>query len=341
MWAELDPGSADPLLPPRPGPAFYDSTSQRWVLSQYDNVLRALREPRLSLYDTRPSGMDVRDNSIRVRLKTRAALSAARLAEWRARIERLALDSIARLPRGVSIDFAADFARPWSVATATIVTGAQAIDSGNLEQLARRVSEAAADPSNPQLEAEATIADAELNKYFERGAIPMGGPAFVALSQTLPAFLANAWLGLLRHPAEIKKLRNQPDLMGNAVQELFRYAGLARKVSRHAADSVSVAGIRMSKGERATLLLASANRDPKQFPDPDRLDIARDAAGQVAFGAGSHSCVGVSLIRMAVAVATSAFVQAVAGADESRTIEWHGGSSFQWPSELYVYLENA
>lgn len=333
--------AADPLLPPPPCPAFYDSVQQRWVLSQYGDVLHALREPRLTLYDADASQADIRDNAIRARLETRAALVPASVAEWRARIEPLALEFVARLPRGDAIDIAAELARPWSLATATLVTGAQPSDAQNLERLASRVSGATADPSNAQLRSAAEAAEGELNKYFEGRALPMGGPAFVALSKTLPAFLANAWLALLRHPAEIKRLRNQPELMGKAVEELFRYAGLARTVSRHVMDSLRIGPTWMTKGERVNILLASANRDPNQFSNPNRLDITRDAAGQVAFGAGPHSCVGASLIRMTVAVATGAFVYAVARAEESRPIEWQGGPNFRWPSALYVYLENA
>ncbi len=340
LETELDGVSADPLLPPRPRPSFYDKRRQTWVLSQYDDVLAALREPRLVLRDRHEAETDVGDVRLRTRAEIRRALSAAKLAEWRARIEPLAFRLIDDLPRNAPIEIASEFAWPWCLLTAMTVTGARPADSAKLERLARRVSQATADSSDSSVESKSGRADAELKQYFERGAIPMGGPAFVALSQTLPAFLVNAWLALLRHPVELARLRAQPELIGRAIEELFRYAGLARKVSREATASVSVAGIQMSKGERAKLLLASANRDPKEFPEPDHLDITRDAAGQVAFGAGPHSCVGASLIRMAAAIATAVFARAVAAIDETKTIEWRGGSSFQCASALYVYLNH-
>ena len=86
------------------------------------------------------------------------------------------------------------------------------------------------------------------------------------------------------------------------------------------------------------LMLASANRDPEQFPDPDRLDITRAAAGQIALGAGPHSCVGASLIRMAAAVATGAFVSRFDTAMRGTSIEWRGGSGFRWAASLQVLL---
>lgn len=338
MTDEFDDISADPLLPPAPAPAFYDSRRGSWVLSQYDEVLAALREPRLILCNKGDETQEASDAEIRARSEIRTALSAPKLTAWRARIEPLAVSIIEGLPRSAPVEVARQFARPWCLQTAIIVTGADAGDSEMLNGLARRVSEATADPSSADMQEASRRADGELTKYFEHGAIPMAGPAFVALSQTLPAFLVNAWLALLRHPAELGKLRSHPELIAKAVQELFRYAGLARKVSREATASARLAGIQLSKGERATLLLASANRDPKQFPDPNRLDVTRDAAGQVALGAGLHSCGGATLIRMATEVATAAFVRAVAGLDETKTIEWCGGSSFRWASALYVYL---
>lgn len=117
------------------------------------------------------------------------------------------------------------------------------------------------------------------------------------------------------------------------------YAGIATKISREAIARVSIGRTLIKKGEHATLMLASANRDPEQFRDPDRLDVTRAAAGQVAFGAGSHACAGGALIRMAAAVATRALLRRLVAADATKPVVWRGGSGFRWAASLYVRLD--
>jgi cytochrome P450 len=333
--------STDPLLPPWPVPAFYDRTRKAWMLSRYADVLAAFREARLSpeggRSEDRPESSDI-NVPWPARSEILAALSAGILANWQARIEPLAFNLIDRLPEDRPVDIVQEFARPWSLQVAASVTGADPADAKRLEGLAQQVSAATADPSNSALLSDSTAGSRELENYFQNGRIPMSGPAFVALSQTLPCLLANAWLALLRHPAELARLRAEPDLMPRAVEELLRYAGLARTVKRRAMASVDVGRVQIREGERVILMLASANRDPEQFRDPDRLDLTRAAAGQVALGAGPHSCVGASLIRMAAAVATSAFVSRFAAAQSNRPVDWRGGSGFRWAASLYVHL---
>ncbi len=333
---ELESGTDDPLSPSRPASPFYDCVRHGWVLSRYADVLPALRDPLLSSRDAEGKHASGFREASRVRLKALGTFSVARLAEWRAQIERLAFNLVQHLPQDRPVEIVGEFARPWSLETALIVTGADRAEAKYLEVLARKVSEATADPSESRLQSSAKAANAELERYFRNAVIPMGGPAFVALSQTLPCFLANAWLALLRCPSELELLRTRPELMPRAVEELLRYAGLARKVLRQAAGSVNLERVRIGEGERLILMLASANRDPEQFPNPDRLDVARLAAGQVSFGAGPHSCVAASLIRMAAGVATQAILQKLAAAEGKAPIQWQGGSGFRWVARLHV-----
>lgn len=321
---------ADPLLPARPVPPFYDEAREAWVLSRYDDVLAALREPRLSL----------QYSHTHTRSETLAALSVPKLAAWRKEIEDLAAAFAERLPENGPVEIIGEFARPWSLATALIVTGADPADAQRLEVLARQVSEATADSSNASMQAGVRAANCELERYFQHAPIPMSAAAFVALSQTLPCFLANAWLALRRHPAELLCVGNRPELLPKATEELLRYTGLARKASRQVTDQVEIRGIHMTKGQRAILLLASANRDPEQFPDPDRLDITRCAAGHLAFGAGPHSCAGSSVIRMAATVATAAVIRRLAAAEANGPVEWRGGSVFVWASSLHLIFHS-
>ena len=327
MWED----STDPLSPPPPVSAFYDAARQLWTLSRYADVLAALREPRLTPQNEDGALLPARSEILN-------ALSPATLANWRTQLEPLEFNLIDRLPRDRTVDIVQEFARPWSLELAVMVTGADPADAKRLGDLARHVSVATADPSNPVLRSEAAASNRELENYFQNSRIPMSGPAFVALSQTLPCFLANAWLALIRHPAELVRLRADTDLMPRAIEELLRYAGLARSIKRRATASATVGNVAVAKGAGVILMLASANRDPEQFSHPDRLDITRPPAGQIALGAGPHSCVGASLIRMAAAVATGAFVSRFVAAQEDTSVEWRGGSGFRWAASLNVLL---
>jgi cytochrome P450 len=341
MNVRPDKQYVDPLSPPRPAAPYRDPSREAWVLSRYADVLAAFREPRLQLGRGRSEDPpEVSDTGLqsRMRLETLAALSASKLAEWQVQVERLALTLIDQLPRSRPVDIVQEFARPWSLATAIIVTGANPADSERLGGLAAQISLATADPSHSAVHGDVTAANMELERNLQNSTIPMGGPAFVALSQTLLCFLANAWLALLRNPSELARLRNQPTLMPRAIEELLRYAGIAQKVSRHAIAPVTLGDISIAQGGRVILLLASANRDPDQFPLPDRLDLTRRIAGQVAFGVGPHSCVGASLIRTMAAVATRVFVDSFAEGQGNRPIEWRGGSGFRWAASLHVLL---
>jgi cytochrome P450 len=275
---------------------------------------------------------------LQMRSEAMVALSAARIAEWQRQLEASASTLMKQLPSGRPVDIVEEFARPWCLATAVAVTGADAGDAARLASLARQVSLATADPADALLRSGALVANAELEQSFANNLPSVGGPAFVALSQTLPCFLANAWLALARHPVEAARLRVDPSLMPKAMEELLRYAGVARKVSRRAIAPVNLGHISIAQGTGVILMLASANRDPERFPEPDRLDLTRCVAGQVALGAGAHSCVAAALIRIAGGVATRAFIERLAEFEASQAVEWRGGSGFRWAASLYVRL---
>ncbi|HEY1216143.1 MAG TPA: cytochrome P450 [Bryobacteraceae bacterium] len=243
-----------------------------------------------------------------------------------------------KLPSGTRVDIIKQFAEPFCLAVAVSITTADPVDLERLCALAHTASRAAADPVTEWLRHSAKTANTQLANLLASSPIPMSGPTFVALSQTLPHFLANAWLALLRHPRQLDQLRGEPDLMSYAVEELLRYAGLAHKLFRRCSATINIAGINIARDSRVILMLSSANRDPEQFLDPDRLDISRRSSAQLALGIGPHSCAGVSLIKMVVGIATAAWVEHVASADMMSPIEWEGGSGFRFASSLYVFL---
>jgi cytochrome P450 len=120
----------------------------------------------------------------------------------------------------------------------------------------------------------------------------------VAGHETTVNLIGNGTLALLRHPAELRKLRDNPGLIGTAVEELLRFDGPVQRTARIPSEDITIGGQTIGKGELVMPFLGAADRDPTQFPDPDRLDITRADNRHIAFGMGIHFCLGAPLARM-------------------------------------------
>ncbi|ODU28563.1 MAG: hypothetical protein ABT15_12925 [Pseudonocardia sp. SCN 73-27] len=127
--------------------------------------------------------------------------------------------------------------------------------------------------------------------------------------ETTTNSIANATLALLRHPGQLDRLRADPDLIGPAVEELLRFDGPIKVLNRWVVAETEVRGKRISPGERVHLVLASANRDPERFDDPDTLDLGRNPNPHIAFGKGIHACIGAQLARMETRIAVARIVE--------------------------------
>ncbi|PNE31066.1 cytochrome P450 [Streptomyces eurocidicus] len=126
--------------------------------------------------------------------------------------------------------------------------------------------------------------------------------AFLLLAaghETTAGQLALSVLALLRHPGRAAALRAEPSLTEGAVEELLRYLGVVHHgPTRAALEDAEIDGVLVRRGEIVTVSLAAADRDPTRHPDPDVLDLTRDATGHLAFGHGTHRCLGRQLARV-------------------------------------------
>ena len=333
----LDPGE-DPLSPPAARDGAFDPALNAWVLGKYADVVAAFREARLW-----PAGPRNEKNSKipdhaaqqRIRAEVQTAFSPTQLAEWRARLAPLADSLLGQFPVDRPVDIVQEFAKPWCLSAAEIVTGSDPASREYLLVQARIVSASAAEPLDEELQAKASLANRELERLLAAASIPLAGPTFVALSRTLVCLLANGWLALLRQPDRLADLRSHPDLMPRAIEEMLRFAGIPQMLFRRASEDVELNGLRIASGERVILMLATANRDPAQFAHPEQLDWYRRGA-HLSLGLGPHSCVGGPLIRMAMAVITDSFVDRFAQSVLHGPVEWQGGSGFRSPVSLWV-----
>lgn len=128
------------------------------------------------------------------------------------------------------------------------------------------------------------------------------------------SLIANGLLALLRHPAELARLRDDPALAANAAEELLRYDSPVQTATRFTRDEYQIGGVRIPARRQVMLLLGSANRDEAGFTDPDRLDLSRPQASRhLGLGRGIHACVGGPLARLEAGHTLAALVRRFPG----------------------------
>jgi cytochrome P450 len=131
----------------------------------------------------------------------------------------------------------------------------------------------------------------------------------IAGHETTVNLIGNGALALLRHPAELRRLRETPALITSAVEELLRYDGPVQRTARVASEDVTFGDRTIAKGDMVMPFIGAADRDPAHFPDPDRLDLARADNRHIAFGWGIHFCLGAPLARVEGQIAIETLVR--------------------------------
>ncbi|MBW2421203.1 MAG: cytochrome P450, partial [Deltaproteobacteria bacterium] len=122
-------------------------------------------------------------------------------------------------------------------------------------------------------------------------------------NETTRHLIENAMIALLDHPEQLEKIRADPSLIPQAVEEVLRYDGPVQALFRQATGDVELDGARIAKGDILTVLLGSASHDDAKFPNGDRFDIYRDTQGHMGFGFGVHFCMGAALARLETGIA--------------------------------------
>ncbi|GHG48308.1 cytochrome P450 family protein [Streptomyces griseocarneus] len=325
-----------------------------WLVTRYDDVRRALADPRLSLdrshalpgnysgfslppaLDANLLNMDPPDHT-RVRRLVVKAFTPGRVDRLRAPVRQVADELLDALEAGDErrTDLLESYAGPLPIIVICDLLGIPP----HARQDFRAWTDAMITPDRerPHLMKEAV---AGLMGYFtglirDKRAEPAddllsdliavrdGEDALSEDELTSLAFLilfagyentvhliVNAVLALLDHPALLSELRANPDGLGAAVEEIGRWDGPSPlAIRRFPLEDVEIGGVTVPAGETVLLSIASANRDPGHFPDPDRLDLRRDRSGHLALGHGIHYCLGAPLARMETETALAALLE--------------------------------
>ncbi len=272
----------------------------------------------------------------RLRRLVSPAFSARRAAEFRPRIEPIVKALLDELPAHAehgSVDLFAHFARPLPIDVICELVGIPesdrpswrdhgvAIAAGSGQEFAESVpgimegAKAAvarrkADPGDDLL-SDLVRAQAEDGDRLSDAEMVTLVWHLVLAGQTPTHLITNAVDTLLTTPDQLAALRADMSLMPRAVEEFMRWCGpQLLSIPRQAREDVDLGGTLVRTGERVTVAIAAANRDPRAFPDADRLDIARATAapGQLGFAYGPHFCLGASLARVQTEVALTALL---------------------------------
>ena len=122
-------------------------------------------------------------------------------------------------------------------------------------------------------------------------------------NETTSNLLGNGLFALLQHPDQLARLRAEPALIPDAVEECLRFDSPVQFQGRVALADTECAGVSIRRGQLVLPILGAANRDPAHFPDPDRFDVSRHPNFHLAFGHGHHHCVGAELARVEAHIA--------------------------------------
>lgn len=158
--------------------------------------------------------------------------------------------------------------------------------------------------------------------------------------ETTTNLIGNSVIELLRHPDQLAMLLARPELIEPAIEELLRFHGPIQRVRRTAIADLEVGGKPIRAGESVWLLVGAANRDPRVFPDPDRLDLERRPARHLTFGFGAHFCVGAGLARIEGPIALGTLLRRLPKLrGDTESLTWRKDLSFRGVVSLPLEFE--
>jgi pimeloyl-[acyl-carrier protein] synthase len=265
----------------------------------------------------------------RLRALCAVAFTPRRIEELCQKIQTIAEDLLDKAARYGEMDLIDDFAGPFPAIVTTAVLGVPTRDHVHLKALSTNFAELMGnfdhDPDRLEVSVQSLL---DLQQYFQSvvdeqrirpadGLISMmiaaeaGGSrltdeeivanvilVLVGGLEETTNLIGNGMWTLLRHPAALAQLRENPQIVQSAVEEFLRYEPPTQHTGRIAPQDAELGGKTIRKGDSITVVLAAANRDPRRFEDPDQLDLTRADNRHLAFGWAAHYCFGAPLSRM-------------------------------------------
>jgi pimeloyl-[acyl-carrier protein] synthase len=265
----------------------------------------------------------------RLRGLASAAFTPRRVEVLREHIQEIADDLLDRVQTRGRMDIIADFAAPMPAIVTAEMLGVPTEDHANLKKWSADFAEMLGNfQHNPDRIPRVLESTNNLTTYFQaaidkarqhprEGLIHSFMTAeidgdrltdeeivancivtMVGGQETTTNLIGNGLLTLMRNPEQLAQLRDDPNLISSAVEELLRYESPSQHTGRIAREDVQIGDKQIRKGQAVMAIMAAANRDPERFPDPDLLILDRSDNKHLAFGWSSHFCFGAPLARM-------------------------------------------
>jgi hypothetical protein len=262
----------------------------------------------------------------RMRALVSRGFTPRRVAELEPRIREIAREHLAACARAERCDFIADFAGKLPMDVVSELLGVPQADRAALRAFAdqvvhrdegvRGMPAAAGEAAlrmlhyftemlaerrrRPRDDLTGALLAAEIDgdRLSDREVIGFLFLMIVAGNETTTKLLGNALYWLWRNPEERERVRRDPALIPRWVEETLRYDNSTQALARLVARDVELHGEKLRAGDKAVLLVGSANRDERAFPDPDRFDVLRNTSRSLSFGQGTHFCLGAALARL-------------------------------------------
>jgi cytochrome P450 len=338
-----------PFQPSLPAAPCFDAARNAWILSRYVDVSAALRETSLSqaTANNRPTTPDEVKQHGRLAADVQADIARMSTEEWRTQMDETLSSLIQQAKPRSCVDLVREIIHPWATTMLVTLNGGRAFHSRRLTQISERLFYGPTGEEEPPESEEGELAqrrsasEEELNRMLDDRQLMLSKSMFFGLTQTLPSFLAKAWLALLEHPDQIAKLVDDPKAMSNATEELQRYAGVVHTLYRRSTRDLRIGDTHIKEGQLVILELDSANFDPEKFEHSSQMDVTRRAAGHLGLGTGLHACVGSFLVRMACSVATPILLAARPLLLRDREILWTGDRTMLWPLSIPIRFSMA
>jgi beta-dihydromenaquinone-9 omega-hydroxylase len=306
------------------------------------------------------------------RLRRIAARDFTREAmeRWRPAIEELAREAVGEMLSSHASDGALQLASPLPVAVIARILGVPTADLADFRDWSDRVAEGfGVEPGPGSVRSSARVLGAAvaLRGYFaaqferlrrspgddvisrliassEAGALSQDElfwfvfMLLIAGNETTTNLLGTMMLAFAEQPDQYAKVREDPGLVPDAVEESLRHVSPIQGLYRSAVSGYRVGSATIPAGGRVLLLFGAANRDPRKYPDPDRFDVERNPSDHVAFGSGIHYCLGAHLARLEAAVVLRELIERVERIELAGEPVWRDNPSLRGLARLPVRL---
>jgi len=332
-------------------PVYWDEPTQAWVITRFDDVALALKDPRFSsnrtgsasgqitqepyrfMLDIMADKMSEKDEPDHMRLRSlvNKAFGRVALQRWQPIIRERALGLLDPFRVTGRCEFVEEYAIPLPMMTILQVVGIPTDDKKKVkswcddfanialnyflplpetqlesardsidafrEYLVEQVNQLESNPQDNLLNA-LLLAEHEGSKLSMDELLANAFVLLTAGNETTTCLLANGVATLIEYPEQLQRLRDQPELIPKAIEELMRFDSPVQYLSRIAIEDVPMESKVIRKGDLVLAVIASANRDESRFNDPNQFIIERTDHQHMAFGHGRHYCPGSQLSRM-------------------------------------------